>query len=129
MFGTGATAHASLASRLNCLRRCDCCAILVPACVESNNRTFGRRTDNQVKSTPGTSARHVHHTPLRKMTAYFRRPLRLFPQKNHLPLAALVFFVTCLISFFGLLVVLMTSVGFAYGLPLFYLKRERMLHP
>src|SRR5262245_59162446 len=40
-----------------------------------------------------------------------------------MPLAGLVFFVTCLISFFGLLVVLMTSVGFADGLPLFYYQR------
>ena len=37
-----------------------------------------------------------------------------------MPLAALVFFGTCLVSVFGLLVVLMTSVGFADGVPLFY---------
>ena len=35
-------------------------------------------------------------------------------------LAVLVFFGTCLASVFGLLVVLMTSVGFADGLPLYY---------
>ena len=40
-----------------------------------------------------------------------------------MPLAVLVFFGTCLVSVFGLLVVLMTSVGFAEGLPLFYYKR------
>jgi hypothetical protein len=40
-----------------------------------------------------------------------------------MPLAALVFFGTCLVSVFGLLVVLMTSVGFADGLPLFYYQR------
>jgi hypothetical protein len=40
-----------------------------------------------------------------------------------MPLAVLVFFGTCLISVFGLLVVLMTSVGFADGLPLFYYQR------
>jgi len=40
-----------------------------------------------------------------------------------MPLAALVFFGTCLVSFFGLLVVLMTSVGFADGIPLFYYYR------
>ena len=38
-------------------------------------------------------------------------------------LAALVLFGACLVSFFGLLVVLMTSVGFADGLPLFYYQR------
>jgi hypothetical protein len=40
-----------------------------------------------------------------------------------MPLAVLVFFGTCLVSVFGLLVVLMTSVGFADGLPLFYYRR------
>jgi hypothetical protein len=40
-----------------------------------------------------------------------------------MPLAALVFFGACLASVFGLLVVLMTSVGFADGLPLFYYQR------
>src|SRR5215510_13450820 len=40
-----------------------------------------------------------------------------------MPLAALVFFGTCLVSVFGLLVVLMTSVGFADGVPLFYYQR------
>jgi hypothetical protein len=40
-----------------------------------------------------------------------------------MPLAALAFFGTCLVSVFGLLVVLMTSVGFADGLPLFYYQR------
>ena len=40
-----------------------------------------------------------------------------------MPLAALVLLGTCLISVFGLLVVLMTSVGFADGLPLFYFQR------
>jgi hypothetical protein len=40
-----------------------------------------------------------------------------------MPLAVLVFFGTCLVSVFGLLVVLMTSVGFANGLPLFYFQR------
>jgi hypothetical protein len=40
-----------------------------------------------------------------------------------MPLAVLVFFGTCLVSVFGLLVVLMTSVGFADGLPLFYYQR------
>jgi hypothetical protein len=38
-------------------------------------------------------------------------------------LAVLVFFGTCVVSVFGLLVVLMTSVGFADGLPLFYFQR------
>jgi hypothetical protein len=38
-------------------------------------------------------------------------------------LAVLVLFVTCLVSVFGLLVVLMTSVGFADGVPLFYYQR------
>src|SRR5262249_43063001 len=40
-----------------------------------------------------------------------------------MPFAALVLFGTCLVSVFGLLVVLMTSVGFADGLPLFYYQR------
>ena len=40
-----------------------------------------------------------------------------------MPLAVLVFFGTCLVSVFGLLVVLMTSVGFADGAPLFYYQR------
>ena len=40
-----------------------------------------------------------------------------------MPLAVLVFFGTCLFSVFGLLVVLMTSVGFADGVPLFYYQR------
>ena len=40
-----------------------------------------------------------------------------------MPLAVLVFFGTCLASVFGLLVVLMTSVGFAGGLPLSYYHR------
>src|SRR5262249_40811440 len=40
-----------------------------------------------------------------------------------MPLAVLVFFGTCLVSVFGLLVVLMTSVGFADGVPLFYYQR------
>ncbi len=40
-----------------------------------------------------------------------------------MPLAALVLVGTCLVSVFGLLVVLMTSVGFADGLPLFYFQR------
>jgi hypothetical protein len=40
-----------------------------------------------------------------------------------LPLAVLILFVTCLVSVFGLLVVLLTSVGFADGVPLFYYKR------
>jgi len=40
-----------------------------------------------------------------------------------MPLAALALFGTCLVSVFGLLVVLMTSVGFADGLPLFYYQR------
>jgi hypothetical protein len=39
------------------------------------------------------------------------------------PFAALVLFVTCLISILGLLVVLLTSVGFADGVPLFYYQR------
>jgi hypothetical protein len=38
-------------------------------------------------------------------------------------LAVLVFFGTCLASVFGLLVVLMASVGFADGLPLYYYQR------
>jgi hypothetical protein len=40
-----------------------------------------------------------------------------------MPLAVLVFFGTCMVSVFGLLVVLMTSVGFADGAPLFYYQR------
>src|SRR6266498_6032205 len=40
-----------------------------------------------------------------------------------MPLAVLVLFETCLVSVFGLLVVLMTSVGFADGVPLFYYQR------
>jgi hypothetical protein len=40
-----------------------------------------------------------------------------------MPLAALVLFGTCMVSLFGLLVVLMTSVGFAAGLPLVYFQR------
>jgi len=40
-----------------------------------------------------------------------------------MPLAALVLVGTCLVSVFGLLVVLMTSVGFADGVPLFYYNR------
>jgi hypothetical protein len=40
-----------------------------------------------------------------------------------MPLAVLVLFGTCLVTVFGLLVVLMTSVGFADGLPLFYYRR------
>jgi hypothetical protein len=40
-----------------------------------------------------------------------------------MPLAALVFFGTCMVSVFGLLVVLMTPVGFADGLPLVYYQR------
>jgi hypothetical protein len=40
-----------------------------------------------------------------------------------MPLAALVLFVTCLVSVFGLLVVLLTSVGFADGVPLFYYQK------
>jgi TRAP-type C4-dicarboxylate transport system permease small subunit len=39
------------------------------------------------------------------------------------PLAVLVFFGACMISVFGLLVILMTSVGFANGLPLAYFQR------
>ncbi len=39
------------------------------------------------------------------------------------PLAAIAFFGTCLVSIFGLLVVLMTSVGFADGVPLSYYQR------
>ena len=38
-------------------------------------------------------------------------------------LAALVLFGTCLVGVFGLLVVLMTSVGFADGVPLYYYQR------
>jgi hypothetical protein len=40
-----------------------------------------------------------------------------------MPLAALVLFGTCLVSVLGLLVVLMTSIGFADGIPLFYYQR------
>jgi hypothetical protein len=40
-----------------------------------------------------------------------------------MPLAALVLFGTCLVSVLGLLVVMMTSVGFADGIPLFYYQR------
>jgi len=40
-----------------------------------------------------------------------------------MPLAALVLVGACLVSVFGLLVVLMTSVGFADGVPLFYYNR------
>jgi hypothetical protein len=40
-----------------------------------------------------------------------------------MPLAVLVLFGTCLVSVVGLLVVLMTSVGFADGVPLFYYQR------
>jgi len=40
-----------------------------------------------------------------------------------MPLAALVLFGTCLVSILVLLVVLMTSVGFADGIPLFYYQR------
>ena len=40
-----------------------------------------------------------------------------------MPLAALVLFGTCMVSVFSLLVVLMTSVGFAGGVPLFYYQR------
>jgi hypothetical protein len=40
-----------------------------------------------------------------------------------MPLTVLVFFGTCLVSVFGLLVILMTSVGFANGLPLVYFQR------
>ena len=40
-----------------------------------------------------------------------------------MPLAALVLVGTCLVSVFGPLVVLMTSVGFADGVPLFYYNR------
>jgi len=40
-----------------------------------------------------------------------------------MPLAALAIFAACMVSFLGLLVVLMTSVGFADGLPLFYFQR------
>jgi hypothetical protein len=39
-----------------------------------------------------------------------------------IPLAVLVFFGTCLVSVFGLLVVLMASAGFANGLPLVYFQ-------
>jgi len=39
------------------------------------------------------------------------------------PLAALVLFGTCLVSVFGFLVVLVTSVGFGDGLPLLYYRR------
>jgi hypothetical protein len=40
-----------------------------------------------------------------------------------MPLAALVLFGTCMVSVFSLLVVLMTSAGFAGGVPLFYYQR------
>jgi hypothetical protein len=40
-----------------------------------------------------------------------------------MPLAVLVFFGACLVSVFGLLVVLMTSAGVADGLPLIYFQR------
>ena len=40
-----------------------------------------------------------------------------------MPLAALVLFGTCMVSAFCLLVVLMTSAGFADGVPLFYYQR------
>ena len=40
-----------------------------------------------------------------------------------MPLAALVLFGTCLVSVFSLLVILLTSVGFADGVPLFYYQR------
>jgi hypothetical protein len=40
-----------------------------------------------------------------------------------MPLAALVLFGTCLVSVFSLLVVLLTSMGFADGVPLFYYQR------
>jgi hypothetical protein len=40
-----------------------------------------------------------------------------------IPLAVLVFFGTCLANVLGLLTVLMTSVGFADRLPLFYYQR------
>jgi len=40
-----------------------------------------------------------------------------------MPLAILVFFGNCLVSVFGLMVVLMTPVGFADGVPLFYYHR------
>src|SRR5215468_10178974 len=40
-----------------------------------------------------------------------------------MPLAAAVLFGTCLVAVFSLLVVVMTSVGFADGLPLFYYQR------
>src|SRR5262245_59254286 len=40
-----------------------------------------------------------------------------------MPLAVLVLFGTCLVTVFGLLVVLMTSVGLADGVPLSYYQR------
>jgi hypothetical protein len=40
-----------------------------------------------------------------------------------MPLAALALFGTCMVSVFSLLVVLMTSVGIADGLPLVYFQR------
>jgi hypothetical protein len=40
-----------------------------------------------------------------------------------MPLAALVLFGTCLVSVFSLLVVLLTSVRFADGVPLFYYQK------
>ena len=39
------------------------------------------------------------------------------------PLAALVLIGTCLVSVFGFLVVLVTSIGFGDGLPLLYYQR------
>lgn len=39
------------------------------------------------------------------------------------PFTALVLFGTCMVSVFSLLVVLMTSFGFADGVPLFYYQR------
>jgi len=46
-----------------------------------------RGVDNQVKSTLGTVTRQVSASLLRKMTAYFWRRLRIFPQKIHPPQA------------------------------------------
>jgi hypothetical protein len=63
------------------------------------------------------------------MTAYFYRPLRIFPQELHSPHtrsgknADETAFLATPDSGFGLLVVLMTSVGFADGLPLVYFQR------
>src|SRR5262245_46762486 len=42
---------------------------------------------------------------------------------SFMALAALVFFGTCLVSFFGLLVVLLTWGGLSDGLPLFYYQK------